>query len=235
MHIVNPPAAAGRRTRSRRTPTSSSRARPPRPAELRSMIFWALTQGNGKSRPEARLRAEVPAAGPRRRREGDEGDRLPVERLRLGRVGPEPPSGVTSDRAPPGALSRLRICAVSEAVRDLIEAYDAAWNRQDLDALCALHADDVVFENHTAGERAEGADAVRAHIGGIFERWPSLRFRGRSLSPPTTSRSASGPRPPRVRTARRSSGTASTSSRCRTGRSPARTSIPTSHAPRVVC
>jgi taurine dehydrogenase small subunit len=70
---------------------------------------------------------------------------------------------------------------VSDAVRDLIEAYDAAWNRQDLDALCAFHADDVVFENHTAGERAEGADAVRAHIGGIFERWPSLRFRGRSL------------------------------------------------------
>ena len=36
-----------------------------------------------------------------------------------------------------------------------------------------------MFENHTAGERAEGAEAVRAHIGGIFERWPSLRFRGR--------------------------------------------------------
>ena len=63
----------------------------------------------------------------------------------------------------------------------LIEAYNAAWNRQDLDALCAFHADEIVFENHTAGERAEGADAVRAHIGGIFERWPSLRFRGRSL------------------------------------------------------
>ena len=63
--------------------------------------------------------------------------------------------------------------------RELIDAYDEAWNRQDLDALCAFHADDVVFENHTAGERAEGAEAVRAHIGGIFERWPSLRFRGR--------------------------------------------------------
>ena len=59
---------------------------------------------------------------------------------------------------------------MSDASRELIEAYDDAWNRQDLDALCAFHADDVVFENHTAGERAEGADAVRAHIGGIFER-----------------------------------------------------------------
>ena len=38
-----------------------------------------------------------------------------------------------------------------------------------------------MFENHTAGERAEGAEAVREHIGGIFERWPSLRFRGRRL------------------------------------------------------
>jgi taurine dehydrogenase small subunit len=70
---------------------------------------------------------------------------------------------------------------VSEATRRLIEAYDEAWNRQDLDAVCSFHADDVVFENHTAGERAEGADAVRAHIAGIFERWPSLRFRGRRL------------------------------------------------------
>jgi ketosteroid isomerase-like protein len=68
---------------------------------------------------------------------------------------------------------------VSVAVQELIAAYDDAWNRQDLDALCAFHTDDVVFENHSAGERAEGAEAVRAHIGGIFERWPSLRFRGR--------------------------------------------------------
>ena len=70
---------------------------------------------------------------------------------------------------------------MSEAVRSLIDAYNEAWNRQDLDGLCAFHADDIVFENHTAGERVEGAGAVRAHIGGIFERWPSLRFRGRSF------------------------------------------------------
>jgi hypothetical protein len=68
---------------------------------------------------------------------------------------------------------------VSEAVRALIDSYNEAWNRQDLDGLCAFHADDIVFENHTAAERVEGAEAVRAHIGGIFERWPSLRFRAR--------------------------------------------------------
>lgn len=70
---------------------------------------------------------------------------------------------------------------MSEATRALIDAYNDAWNRQDVDAVASMHADDVVFENHTAGERAEGADAVRAHIAGIFARWPSLRFRGRRL------------------------------------------------------
>ena len=68
---------------------------------------------------------------------------------------------------------------MTEATRALIDAYNEAWNRQDLDTVASMHADEIVFENHTAGERVEGAAAVRAHIGGIFERWPSLRFRGR--------------------------------------------------------
>ena len=84
-----------------------------------------------------------------------------------------------ADGRPSAFLPTIRL--VSESVRALIEAYDAAWNRQDLAALCSFHADDVVFENHTAGERVEGAEAVREHIGGIFERWPTLRFRGQRL------------------------------------------------------
>jgi ketosteroid isomerase-like protein len=72
---------------------------------------------------------------------------------------------------------------VSEETRQVIEAYNDAWNRQDLDGLCAFHADGFVFENHTAGERAEGADAAREHIGAIFERWPSLRFSTQRLYP----------------------------------------------------
>ena len=65
--------------------------------------------------------------------------------------------------------------------RELIERYNDAWNRQDLDALHAQHHPDIVFHNHTADERAEGADAVRAHIAQIFANNPTLRFSTRSL------------------------------------------------------
>jgi ketosteroid isomerase-like protein len=74
---------------------------------------------------------------------------------------------------------------VSDATQKLIEAYNDAWNRQDVDAICAAHADGFVFENHTAGERAEG-DEARAHIAAIFERWPTLRFSTRALYPAET-------------------------------------------------
>ena len=69
----------------------------------------------------------------------------------------------------------------ANAVRELIERYNAAWNAQDLDAIDDLHHPDIVFDNHTAGERAEGAAAVREHIGQIFGNNPTLRFATRSL------------------------------------------------------
>jgi steroid delta-isomerase-like uncharacterized protein len=64
--------------------------------------------------------------------------------------------------------------------RELIERYDQAWNDHDVDAIVAMHAAEMVFENHTAGERAEGDD-VSAHIAEIFRNWPDLRFRSRRL------------------------------------------------------
>jgi uncharacterized protein (TIGR02246 family) len=63
----------------------------------------------------------------------------------------------------------------------IVERYNRAWNDQDLEAIASAHAPDVVFQNHTAGERVEGAEAVREHIAGIFSRWPDMRFSGRSL------------------------------------------------------
>jgi steroid delta-isomerase-like uncharacterized protein len=61
-----------------------------------------------------------------------------------------------------------------------IERYNEAWNDQDVDTIVSMHAPDMVFENHTAGERAEG-DEVRGHIAEIFRNWPDLRFRSRRL------------------------------------------------------
>ena len=61
-----------------------------------------------------------------------------------------------------------------------IERYNDAWNAHDVEAIVALHAPGMVFENHTAGERVEG-DGVGPHIARIFENWPDLTFRGRRL------------------------------------------------------
>lgn len=68
-----------------------------------------------------------------------------------------------------------------EELGEKIERYNDAWNRQDVDAIVAFHAPDIVFYNHTAGERVEGASEVRDHIARIFHNTPTLRFTGRRL------------------------------------------------------
>ncbi|HYF26832.1 MAG TPA: nuclear transport factor 2 family protein [Baekduia sp.] len=65
-------------------------------------------------------------------------------------------------------------------VRAVIDRYNEAWNAHDTDTIVELHAPDMVFENHTAGERAQGA-AVRDHIQRIFDAWPDIRFETRRL------------------------------------------------------
>src|ERR1041385_315414 len=83
----------------------------------------------------------------------------------------------------------------SADVAALIDRYDAAWNAQDLDAVASMHDDAIVFHNHTAGERVEGAAAARASA-----RSSSAGRRSASSAGPcgaaTASRSASGPRGP---------------------------------------
>jgi steroid delta-isomerase-like uncharacterized protein len=64
------------------------------------------------------------------------------------------------------------------ALEQTIERYNQAWNDHDLDAIMSMHAADMVFENHTAGESAQGEE-VREHIGAIFESWPDIAFEGR--------------------------------------------------------
>jgi steroid delta-isomerase-like uncharacterized protein len=67
-----------------------------------------------------------------------------------------------------------------EALEEAIGRYNDAWNSHNLDAIMAMHAPDMVFENHTAGEAASGEEA-RGHIGAIFESWPDINFSTRRL------------------------------------------------------
>jgi steroid delta-isomerase-like uncharacterized protein len=66
------------------------------------------------------------------------------------------------------------------SLEEAIGRYNDAWNAHDLDAIMAMHAPDMVFENHTAGESASGEEA-RGHIGSIFETWPDINFDTRRL------------------------------------------------------
>jgi ketosteroid isomerase-like protein len=69
----------------------------------------------------------------------------------------------------------------ADQVEKLITRYNEAWNSQDVDAISSLHSPAIVFQNHTAGERVEGSEAVAEHIAGIFSRWPDLSFSTRRL------------------------------------------------------
>lgn len=68
----------------------------------------------------------------------------------------------------------------TDALREAIDRYNDAWNAHDVDAIVAMHAPDMVFANHTAGESASGEE-VRDHIAAIFETWPDIRFETRRL------------------------------------------------------
>ena len=68
----------------------------------------------------------------------------------------------------------------TEDLTEAIGRYNDAWNAQDLEAIMGMHAPDMVFANHTAGESAQGEE-VRGHIASIFESWPDMRFEARRL------------------------------------------------------
>jgi len=59
----------------------------------------------------------------------------------------------------------------------LAEAYSAAWDANDLDAILALQGDDMVFHLHVAGfEQANGPAAVREHFALLFAAFDELVF-----------------------------------------------------------
>jgi steroid delta-isomerase-like uncharacterized protein len=67
-----------------------------------------------------------------------------------------------------------------QELKQAIDRYNEAWNAHDVEAIMSMHAPDMVFENHTAGEAASGED-VRAHVASIFETWPDIEFTTRRL------------------------------------------------------
>ena len=74
----------------------------------------------------------------------------------------------------------MNVLDSAAALEETIELYNNAWNDHDVDAILAFHAPGMVFENHTAAERVEGAN-VGPHIARIFENAPDLTFSGRRL------------------------------------------------------
>jgi steroid delta-isomerase-like uncharacterized protein len=72
------------------------------------------------------------------------------------------------------------VSAATEELQRTIDAYNDAWNAHDIARIGSMHAPDMVFENHTAGERAEGRQALE-HIAQIFESWPDIKFTTRRM------------------------------------------------------
>jgi steroid delta-isomerase-like uncharacterized protein len=64
-------------------------------------------------------------------------------------------------------------------LEQVIAAYGEAWNRHDVEAILAMHAEDSVFENHTSGGKAVGKAAIREILQGVFSAFPDIRFDAR--------------------------------------------------------
>jgi steroid delta-isomerase-like uncharacterized protein len=68
------------------------------------------------------------------------------------------------------------------AIQMLAQRYGEAWNRQDLDAIMDLHADDCVFVAYAAGSPpADGKEAVREAFAGYIAMMPDINFAERAL------------------------------------------------------
>jgi steroid delta-isomerase-like uncharacterized protein len=66
-------------------------------------------------------------------------------------------------------------------LRAVIDRYNDAWNRHDVDAIVAMHTEDSVFSNHTSGGEAVGREAIRRIVSGVFQTFPDIHFELRRL------------------------------------------------------
>ncbi len=69
--------------------------------------------------------------------------------------------------------------AAKDELEPVIAAYGEAWNRQDVEAILAMHTEDSVFENHTSGGVGVGKAAIREILKGVFAAFPDIRFDAR--------------------------------------------------------
>ena len=69
----------------------------------------------------------------------------------------------------------------AEVTVDTLEAFSAAWNRHDIDALMSFMSDDCVFETaagpEACGTRHVGREAVRAAFAAAWKAFPDAQWR----------------------------------------------------------
>ncbi|MEX0665944.1 MAG: nuclear transport factor 2 family protein [Acidimicrobiia bacterium] len=72
---------------------------------------------------------------------------------------------------------------VTRATIEVVERFNEAFNRHDVDAVMALMTEDAVFESTSPpdGERHEGTEAVRAAWNAFFAASPDARFEGEDV------------------------------------------------------
>ncbi|MES2842705.1 MAG: nuclear transport factor 2 family protein [Pseudomonadota bacterium] len=70
--------------------------------------------------------------------------------------------------------------AIPEVTTEFLEAFAAAWNRHDVDALMSFMTEDCVFESSAGadacGTRYVGSEAVRAAFAQVWAVFPDARW-----------------------------------------------------------
>jgi steroid delta-isomerase-like uncharacterized protein len=74
----------------------------------------------------------------------------------------------------------MAIATANEVSLEFLEAFGAAWNRHDVDAIMTSMADDCVFDitagPEVFGKRYEGRERVRHAVARVFSIWPDAHF-----------------------------------------------------------
>lgn len=78
-------------------------------------------------------------------------------------------------RAPTAVKGRVRPMSTLER-QQLSDAYIAAWNSHDPDAVASFFTPDAVYDDRGAAEVARGRPAIRDYVATVMTAFPDLRF-----------------------------------------------------------